>query len=173
MFKYPPEVIEIFNEKIAEGEAVRDRIMKRVREFLEKVALVEDEDKRNFWKEAVKAQVWYNLQPALDQIEHFKRLKDRYKPAVLKESMDFHESKNIAKSISILNLYPFAKLRRVGGRTTALCPFHPDKNPSFTIFKDNHFKCWACGVAGDAIDFIKLLKRVNFKEAVSELAGVR
>ncbi len=51
----------------------------------------------------------------------------------------------------------------------ALCPFHPDENPSMS-FKDGRFRCWACGARGDCIDLaarlfgldsIGALKRLN------------
>ena len=33
----------------------------------------------------------------------------------------------------------------------AICPFHPDHNPSLT-FRNSRFRCWSCGEAGDCID---------------------
>ena len=41
------------------------------------------------------------------------------------------------------------KVRRNG---TACCPFHNDKHPSMKIDKNYH--CFACGVGGDAIDYV-------------------
>lgn len=61
------------------------------------------------------------------------------------------------------------RLRKVGNRYEGLCPLHPDKNPSFTVFEDNHFKCWACFEYGDAADFIQRLHGVDFKQALSLL----
>lgn len=37
-------------------------------------------------------------------------------------------------------------------RGWALCPFHPDKHPSLS-FRENRFRCWSCGAAGDSVDF--------------------
>ena len=34
----------------------------------------------------------------------------------------------------------------------AVCPFHNDHHPSMT-FRDGKYHCWACGAAGDSIDF--------------------
>ncbi|PEK99494.1 CHC2 zinc finger domain-containing protein [Bacillus sp. AFS017336] len=45
------------------------------------------------------------------------------------------------------------------------CPFHKDRNPSFTIYNDtNTFRCWAgCnkGKSGDVIDLVSLALNVN------------
>ena len=34
----------------------------------------------------------------------------------------------------------------------ACCPFHDDKHPSMKIDKNYH--CFACGVGGDAVDYV-------------------
>lgn len=44
----------------------------------------------------------------------------------------------------------------INGRGQAICPFHPDSHPSMT-FKNGRFRCWACGAAGDSIDFVSKL----------------
>ncbi|MDR1674672.1 MAG: hypothetical protein LBR54_04400 [Oscillospiraceae bacterium] len=37
----------------------------------------------------------------------------------------------------------------------ALCPFHSEKTPSFTVYKKtNTFKCFGCGAYGSVIDYI-------------------
>ncbi|MDP4147422.1 MAG: CHC2 zinc finger domain-containing protein, partial [Bacillota bacterium] len=50
------------------------------------------------------------------------------------------------------------------------CPFHSEKTPSLSIkFFPNankyKFKCFGCGEAGDALDFIMKLKGIGYKEA--------
>jgi predicted P-loop ATPase len=46
------------------------------------------------------------------------------------------------------------------------CPFHKEKNPSFSINKNNTmWKCFGCGLRGDAIEFIKKYKNLSFTEA--------
>lgn len=38
-----------------------------------------------------------------------------------------------------------------------ICPFHDDNHPSFSVnFEEGMFHCFACGVTGDALDFVKL-----------------
>ena len=51
------------------------------------------------------------------------------------------------------------------GRHKALCPFHEDRHPSLH-FKNNRFKCFACGASGDVIDLVQRYLNVEFKEAV-------
>ena len=46
------------------------------------------------------------------------------------------------------------KVRRNG---MACCPFHNDKHPSMKIDKIYH--CFACGVGGDAIDYVSRMIR--------------
>ena len=51
------------------------------------------------------------------------------------------------------------------GRHKALCPFHEDRHPSLH-FKNNRFKCFACGASGDVIDLVQKYLNIGFKEAV-------
>jgi len=62
-------------------------------------------------------------------------------------------------------------LRGAGNSYKGLCPFHSEKTPSFTVTPDRGiFKCFGCGVGGDAIKFVELHERVGFAEAVRMLA---
>jgi len=48
----------------------------------------------------------------------------------------------------------------------ALCPFHNEKTPSFTIFpKTNSFKCFGCGIGGSVIDFVMHMNGTDALEA--------
>lgn len=52
----------------------------------------------------------------------------------------------------------------------ALCPFHNDKNPNFTISDTlNIFKCHACDVKGDAIYFVSKLFSIKPIDAIKRL----
>ena len=52
-----------------------------------------------------------------------------------------------------------------------LCPFHTEKTPSFSIKKDdNTFKCFGCGVGGDAIDFVAKIKGIEGLDAAKWIA---
>ena len=58
----------------------------------------------------------------------------------------------------------FLQLRR--GKT--ICPFHPDKDPSFSV-KNNRGHCYGCGWDGDIIDFVMAKNNFNFQQAVKYL----
>jgi hypothetical protein len=46
------------------------------------------------------------------------------------------------------------------------CPFHgQDTKPSSRVYRNELFKCFACGVAYDVIDFFAEYKKVNKKDA--------
>ena len=54
----------------------------------------------------------------------------------------------------------------VDRQNKALCPFHHEKTPSFSIDeKENIFKCFGCGVGGDAIKFVAMLKETSNLDA--------
>lgn len=58
-------------------------------------------------------------------------------------------------------------------RDKACCPFHGEKSASMHVWKRNNiFKCFGCGVSGDAITFIMKHERKTFMEAVEQLAGL-
>ena len=62
-------------------------------------------------------------------------------------------------------------LRRSGKEWTGLCPFHADKNPSLSVNDERGlFHCFACGVGGDVIEFVKRSEKVSFKEALKLLS---
>ncbi len=54
----------------------------------------------------------------------------------------------------------------------ALCPFHNEKTPSFSVNpKGQFFYCFGCGVGGDVFTFLELYKKESFMEVLSDLAG--
>ena len=69
---------------------------------------------------------------------------------------------------------PYVRLTRKGDRFWGLCPFHQDKNPSFTVVdtgtNGGFFKCFACGKGGGLFQFIQEIEHVTFPEAVELLA---
>jgi DNA primase len=50
-----------------------------------------------------------------------------------------------------------------------LCPFHPDHNPSLSVWRDG-FKCWACGAKGDGLALYCGVRQAGFAEALNYLA---
>jgi len=66
----------------------------------------------------------------------------------------------------------YVSLRKSGQNYTALCPFHNEKTPSFTVSSDKQFYyCFGCGTHGTAITFLMNYAHLNFIEAVQELAS--
>ena len=52
----------------------------------------------------------------------------------------------------------------------ALCPFHNEKTPSFTIYpKTNSFKCFGCGAGGSVIDFVMQIHGMDALDAAKKL----
>lgn len=65
----------------------------------------------------------------------------------------------------------YVPLKRAGRNLVALCPFHQEKTPSFTVFPDSqHFKCFGCGRSGDAFTFVMEREGMSFREAFEYLA---
>ena len=67
----------------------------------------------------------------------------------------------------------FLSLKQKGHAYSALCPFHAEKTPSFTIDPDkNLFYCFGCGAAGDVIEFYVKYHSSTKKEALIELCEI-
>ncbi|QYK00704.1 DNA primase [Shewanella psychrotolerans] len=63
-------------------------------------------------------------------------------------------------------------LKKAGKNHSACCPFHSEKSPSFTVSRDKQFyHCFGCGAHGNAIDFVMEYDRLDFVDAIEELAG--
>ncbi len=56
------------------------------------------------------------------------------------------------------------KVKRNG---TACCPFHDDRHPSMKIDKNYH--CFACGVGGDAVDYVSRMFGLSQYDAALKL----
>lgn len=62
-------------------------------------------------------------------------------------------------------------LKKMGANYGACCPFHHEKTPSFTVSAQKQFyHCFGCGAHGNAIGFLMAYDRLEFVEAVEELA---
>ena len=63
-------------------------------------------------------------------------------------------------------------LKRAGRNHQARCPFHDERSPSFTVSEDKQFyHCFGCGAHGSAIKFLMEYERLEFVDAVEELAA--
>ena len=62
-------------------------------------------------------------------------------------------------------------LKRQGKEYSARCPFHDERSPSFTVSPGKQFyHCFGCGAHGTAIRFLMEYDRLEFLDAVEELA---
>lgn len=62
-------------------------------------------------------------------------------------------------------------LKRAGKEYSACCPFHDERSPSFTVSPTKQFyHCFGCGAHGSAISFLMDYDRLDFLDAVEELA---
>lgn len=63
------------------------------------------------------------------------------------------------------------KLKKAGKNYQACCPFHNEKTPSFTVSQDKQFyHCFGCGAHGNSVSFLMEYDRLEFPEAIEELA---
>jgi len=62
-------------------------------------------------------------------------------------------------------------LRRAGPLFKALCPFHQERTPSFSVNpRLQIFKCFGCGAGGNVISFVRDYENLDFPEAAKKLA---
>ena len=63
-------------------------------------------------------------------------------------------------------------LKKAGRDWSARCPFHDERSPSFTVSPAKQFyHCFGCGAHGSAIGFLMNYDRLEFPDAVEELAN--
>src|SRR5579875_2057712 len=67
----------------------------------------------------------------------------------------------------------YLQLRRGGGGSLmALCPFHEEKTPSFSVTPSRGlWYCFSCHEGGDVITFVRRIDGLSFAEAVERLAA--
>ncbi|MCZ6619170.1 MAG: DNA primase [Gammaproteobacteria bacterium] len=64
-------------------------------------------------------------------------------------------------------------LKKAGKNYQALCPFHDEKTPSFSVSPDKQFyHCFGCGESGTALTFLMEHDHLEFVEAVENMAGL-
>ena len=63
------------------------------------------------------------------------------------------------------------ELKKIGQRFTALCPFHDERSPSFSVNQDKQFyHCFGCKSSGNAINFLMEFEGLDFPAAVKSLS---
>ena len=79
------------------------------------------------------------------------------------------EIKQKLNIVDVINRY--VPLKKRGRHHVACCPFHGEKTPSFTVSEEMQiFKCFGCGKAGDVFNFLEEYEKIDFREALEELA---
>ncbi len=65
----------------------------------------------------------------------------------------------------------YIPLTKKGSNYMALCPFHKEKTPSFSVNEEKGiFKCFGCGKGGNVITFVMEYEKISFPEALKLLA---
>lgn len=85
--------------------------------------------------------------------------------------MNTDQIKQSHNIVDYINQY--VPLKNAGaGEFKALCPFHSEKTPSFTVSEKKQFYyCHGCGVTGDVIKFVEEYQGVEFIDACKILGG--
>jgi len=65
----------------------------------------------------------------------------------------------------------YVTLKRMRKNYVAICPFHQEKIPSFTVSPEKQiFYCFGCGAGGNAISFLMKMEGLSFPEAIRLMA---
>lgn len=81
------------------------------------------------------------------------------------------EIKKKVDIVEVINKY--VPLKKRGRHYVACCPFHQEKTPSFIVSAELQiYKCFGCGKAGDVFSFVEEYNRIDFKDALEDLAKI-
>ena len=79
------------------------------------------------------------------------------------------EVRSRADIVEVISEY--LPLKKAGRNYRALCPFHPEKTPSFMVSSAKQvFHCFGCGMGGDIFGFVMKSENLSFPQAVKLLA---
>ncbi len=83
-----------------------------------------------------------------------------------------NQVEEIKRKLNIVNVIgSYIPLKKKGRHYTACCPFHGEKTPSFMVSEELQiYKCFGCSKAGDMFSFVEEYEKIDFKEALEELA---
>ena len=82
---------------------------------------------------------------------------------------DLEEVRRRANLIEVASEY--MQVKRAGRLYKALCPFHAEKTPSFSLDPAKGlWHCFGCGEGGDTIRLIEKIENLSFVEAIERLA---
>ena len=79
---------------------------------------------------------------------------------------------NLLEKSNIVDIISnYIKLEKKGNDYWSRCPFHSEKTSSFSVSENKQFfYCFGCGAKGNVISFLMEFDRLEFPEAVEELA---
>ncbi len=84
--------------------------------------------------------------------------------------VDLDQLKRDTSILDVLERYGVLAKRQGNGKFMALCPFHEDKNPSFSVDPlKNVWHCFGCQKGGTSIDFVMEKEGIPFRDAVDLL----
>ncbi len=85
--------------------------------------------------------------------------------------MDFNDLKQRIHSTPISSIIGgYLNIVQRGSQKLAICPFHDDKHPSLNINDSrNMFYCFVDRIGGDAINFVRLYKKLEFVDALKDI----
>lgn len=77
--------------------------------------------------------------------------------------------RQVANIVDIASQY--TTIHKRGNKFVGFCPFHSEKNPSFTLDEEKQlFHCFGCGAGGDIFTLLMEKENISFPEAVRYLA---
>jgi len=78
----------------------------------------------------------------------------------------------LARTDIVAVIEQYIALKKAGTNYKALCPFHSEKSPSFSVSPQKQFYyCFGCGASGNAISFLMDYERLGFVDAIESLAA--
>ena len=84
-------------------------------------------------------------------------------PAIIEEIKFRNDIESVVSS--------YVNLKPAGSNLIGLCPFHSEKTPSFTVFKNTQTcYCFGCGSGGDVVTFIMKMENLDYVSALEFLA---
>lgn len=89
---------------------------------------------------------------------------------MIKESSikQLKEQKNIVDVIG-----SFVELKKQGANYKVCCPFHGEETASFVVSPSKQiYRCFGCGLSGNAITFVMEYERVSYPTAVEKVAAI-
>src|ERR1700730_14685628 len=85
-------------------------------------------------------------------------------------SQNIHHIASANDIVEVIGSY--FPLKRAGTSFKALCPFHQEKTPSFTVSPQRQtFHCFGCGAGGSVFRFVMDYEHIDFTSAIRKLAA--